>query len=235
MPVPSPWLLGGTLSCGQGRGPAGSRGEWIPCRGDLCQADAMSAPLRKPMTLPQFLAWEERQELRYEFDGFQPVGMTGGTDAHEAIGGRLRALLQDRLQGKPCRVRGPTLKVEVVGRIRYPDAFVYCTPVPPRETVIREPVVVFEIISPGTSRTDRIEKLREYQATGSIQRYVILEQDGIAAMMFERRGGGWDARALTAGDVLHMPEIGVAIALSDVYADVALEADAGDQAPASGI
>ena len=39
----------------------------------------MNVSLRKPMTIDQFLAWEERQELRYEFDGLQPVAMTGGT------------------------------------------------------------------------------------------------------------------------------------------------------------
>lgn len=186
----------------------------------------MNVALRKPMNLEQFLAWEERQEPRYEFDGFEPVAMAGGTDTHEAIGGTLRALLREHLRGKPCRVRGPTLKIEVMDRIRYPDAFVYCTPVPPGETVIKEPVVVFEVLSPGTSRTDRIEKLREYQATGSIQRYVILEQDSIAATVFARRGLDWDARVLTAGDVLRMPEIDVEIPLSDVYADV--QFDAGD-------
>ena len=110
-----------------------------------------------------------------------------------------------------------------MGRIRYPDAFVYCTPAPPGETVIRDPVVVFEVLSPGTSRTDRIEKLREYQATVSVQRYVILEQDSIAAMVFERHGQDWNARALTAGDVLRMPEIDVDLPLSDIYADVPLE------------
>ena len=160
----------------------------------------MSSAVSQPMTLDQFLAWEERQALRYEFDGWRPVAMTGGTVVHEAIGGTLRALLRDRLRGKPCRVRGPTLKIEVIGRIRYPDAFVYCKPVAPGETVIREPVVVFEILSPGTSRTDRIEKLREYQATPSIQRYVILEQDSIAATVFTRQSAGWDALALTAGE-----------------------------------
>jgi len=193
----------------------------------------MNVALRRPMTLEQFLAWEERQEPRYEFDGFEPVAMTGGTDAHEAIGGTLRALLRERLRGKPCRVRGPTLKIEVMDRIRYPDAFVYCTPVPSSETVIKEPVVVFEVLSPGTSRTDRIEKLREFQATGSIQRYVILEQDSIAATVFARRGLDWDARVLTAGDVLRMPEIDVEIPLSDVYADVQFDAeDADGDAPA---
>ncbi len=37
----------------------------------------MSVALQRPMTLAEFLDWEERQELRYEFDGFQPVAMTG--------------------------------------------------------------------------------------------------------------------------------------------------------------
>jgi Uma2 family endonuclease len=174
------------------------------------------------MTLEQFLAWEESQVLRYEFDGWQPVAMTGGTVAHELIGGTLRALLHEQLRGKPCRAVGPTLKIEVMGRIRYPDAFVYCTPVPPEETVIREPVVVFEVLSPGTSLTDRIEKLREYQATPSIQRYVILEQDSIAATVFTRVDDRWDARPVIAGEILGMSEIGVALKLADIYADVVL-------------
>src|ERR1700722_8778911 len=190
----------------------------------------MSSALRQPITLEEFLAWEERQALRYEFDGWQPVAMTGGTDAHEAIGGTLRALLRDQLRGKPCRAVGPTLKIEVMGRIRYPDAFVYCTPVPPGETVIREPVVVFEVLSPGTSRTDRIEKLREYQAAPSIQRYVILEQDSIAATVFTRAGSDWIAHALTSGDTLRMPEIAVELPLSDIFADAGLsDEDATDQ------
>ena len=45
----------------------------------------MNVVLRKPMSLDAFLDWEERQELRYEFDGFQPVAMTGGTFEHSAI------------------------------------------------------------------------------------------------------------------------------------------------------
>jgi hypothetical protein len=56
------------------------------------------------MSLAEFLAWEELLPLRYEFDGFQPVHMTGGTHGHEAICDRLRKLLQLRLEGNPCRL-----------------------------------------------------------------------------------------------------------------------------------
>lgn len=172
------------------------------------------------MSAEEFLAWEEAQELRWEFDGVRPVATTGCSAEHEIVRAALRAVLRERLRGGPCRVWGPTMKVQVQGRIRYPDAFVACTPVPRGATVVPDPVVVFEVLSPGTSRADRIEKLREYQATPSILRYVILEQDDPAASVFARQGAAWTARALTQADVLAMPEIGVEVPLAEVYADL---------------
>jgi Uma2 family endonuclease len=180
----------------------------------------MNIALRTPMTIEQFLAWEERQELRHEFDGAAPVAMTGGTEAHELIGGALRALLRERLRGKPCRVYGPTAKIALAGRIRYPDAFVGCAPIDRERTVIPDPVVVFEVISPGTSRTDRLEKLQEYQAPPSIRRYVILEQDSVGATVYSRLGPNWIVHVHTEGGVLLMPEIGIDLPLADIYADV---------------
>jgi Uma2 family endonuclease len=79
--------------------------------------------------------------------------------------------------------------------------------------------VVFEALSESTSRTDRIEKVREYQAMPSIRRYVILEQDSIGATVFERRDETWAASTLTEGDRLSMPEIVVEIPLAELYAD----------------
>ena len=39
----------------------------------------------KPWTEEQFLNWAESQNGRNEFDGFQPVAMTGGTARHNRI------------------------------------------------------------------------------------------------------------------------------------------------------
>ena len=73
----------------------------------------MTAAHRQPMTLQPFLAWEALQELRYEFDGFGPVAMAGGTAEHDRITINLAASLVTRLRGKPCRPCGANLKVEV--------------------------------------------------------------------------------------------------------------------------
>ncbi len=185
----------------------------------------MSVALHKSMTVTEFLVWEERQETRWEFDGFEPVAMTGGTFAHEVIGGNVRTALQVRLGTGRCRVIGPNMKIEVAGHIRYPDALVVCTPVSPRSTVIRDPVVVFEVLSESTSRTDRIAKLREYGATSCIQRYVILEQDAIAAMVFVRKGADLVAEALTAEDMLHMPKIDAAVPMQEFYTGIEIGDD----------
>jgi Uma2 family endonuclease len=196
----------------------------------------MNLPLRKPMTLPEFLEWESGQEFRYEFDGFQPVAMTGGTRAHATIQRNLAVSLTGRLRGTPCNFLGSDLKIEAAGRIRYPDGFVVCSPGPNTSTVVTDPIVVFEILSPSTSSTDRIEKHEEYRATPSIQRYVILEQDRIAATVFARAGGDWIGHVFLDGAILAMPEISVDVPLAEFYDGLVFDEpdEAKDGAPRTG-
>jgi Uma2 family endonuclease len=180
------------------------------------------------MTLDEFLAWEERQELRYEFDGFQPVAMTGGTFAHAAIQRNLLFALTGRLSGKPCQPIGSELKIEVAGRIRYPDAFVICSPVANNALVVTDPVVVFEILSPSTANDDLFMKNAEYRATPSVQRYVVLQQSHVGALVFARHGDHWADEVLTGeNNILRMPEIGIEIPLPELYAGLVLTPEDG--------
>jgi hypothetical protein len=45
----------------------------------------MNVPVRKAWTQEEFLSWVATQPIRYEFDGVQPVAMTGGSLAAGAI------------------------------------------------------------------------------------------------------------------------------------------------------
>ena len=194
----------------------------------------MNLALRKPMTLAEFLAWEERQPLRYEFDGVGPVAMTGGTFGHAAVQRNLAFALTGRLLGKPCQFVGSDLKFQVAeGHVRYPDGMVVCSPVDRTATVVYDPVVVFEVLSPSTTRDDRIVKAREYQATPSVQRYVMLEQDGVGATVYARSGQTWTHEILVADSILTLPEIGVSLPLAELYGGIVFEAEQdGDQPPA---
>jgi Uma2 family endonuclease len=175
------------------------------------------------VTLAEFLAWEERQDLRYEFNGCEPVAMTGGTAAHDRITFNLQKALDTRLAGKPCQPWGPNMKIVADGHARYPDAFVACEPIDPAATIADRPVVVFEVVSGGSAHTDLIDKNRAYRATPSIRRYVILQQTRPAAIVFFRRGPDWLSEVEAGPDtVLHLPEIGIDLPLADIYANVVM-------------
>lgn len=182
----------------------------------------MTVVLRHPPSLTEFLAWEEIQEARHEFDGIAPVAMVGGTAAHARIQRNLVRALGNSLDGKPCEVFGSDLKLKLARTLRYPDAMVVCTPLPGRAKFVTDPTMVFEILSPSTGRTDRVLKVREYGEVPAIARYVILEQTSPAATVFSREHGDWLGRVHDGADaILALPEIGVDLPLADIYVGIA--------------
>ncbi len=190
----------------------------------------MNLALRKPMTLVEFLAWEERQTLKYEFDGVGPVAMTGGSWAHAAIQRNLAFVLTGRLRGKPGQFFGSDLKIRTSeDHIRYPDGMVTCTAADNVATIAPDPVVIFEVLSPSTAASDRIVKAREYQAMPSVHRYVMIEQDRIGATVYARAGGDWRHEILAEDSTLVLPEIGVEFPLAELYEGLVFDAD-GEEA-----
>ena len=187
----------------------------------------MNIALRTPaMTRDQFLDWAAAQEERYEFDGFQPVAMVGGSRNHSRICGNLLTSLGSRVRGSPCEALGPNAGVATIGdAVRYPDALVTCTASAGSDRLMPGVIAVFEVLSPSSTRRDRIDKLREYRAVQSIRRYMILEYTSMALTMFARTTGDadWTAIALTAEDMLPLPEIGCEIPIAEFYDRVTFE------------
>jgi Uma2 family endonuclease len=174
----------------------------------------MSASL-KPLTLEEFLDWERSQPERYEFDGIQPVAMTGGSRIHSRLGTRLLLALGSRVK-PPCEAFGPDLKVLTTGRSRYPDVSVVCAASDDESDVI-EPVVVCEVVSPSTALTDRRVKAIEYAAVPGILVYVVLEQDR-SEVTIRRRSAAWEPEIVAGLDaMLELPEIGVSIPMAAIY------------------
>lgn len=181
----------------------------------------MTIALRKPlMTREQFFPWAEAQEARYEFDGFQPVAMTGGTINHNVIAFNIHRALHTRLRGTGCRPLGLDAGVATIGdAVRYPDGLVTCTGTRGQDRLVPDPVIVFEVISPTSGHIDRIVKVREYAAVPSILRYVIVESASIGLTVHERQAAGqrWTTTAVMVEDVLSLPEIGIEIPVAELY------------------
>jgi Uma2 family endonuclease len=183
----------------------------------------MNVALQKPWGQEQFFAWAEGREGRYEFDGSQPVAMTGGTVNHGIIMRNLHRALDARLRGTRCQPLGPDVGLATEGgAIRYPDALVTRGKLNGTDRTVPDVVVAFEIVSPSSGRVDRIVKLREYAAVASMRRYVIVESVTSGLLVLHRRGGDepWIAVALTGEDLLELPEIDIQIPVAEFYEGV---------------
>jgi Uma2 family endonuclease len=174
----------------------------------------MSASI-KPLSLDEFLAWERAQPLRYEFDGIQPIAMTGPSTAHERLVGRLIVASGRRLT-PPCEVFPSGLKLIGENRVRYPDVTIACNAADETGDTV-SPTIVFEILSPSSILTDRRVKAVEYRAIASVQVYVISSQEKPEITVM-RRSTAWTEEILAGLDaILTLPEVGIEIPLQELY------------------
>jgi Uma2 family endonuclease len=135
----------------------------------------------RPMTVAQFLTWEEGREERHELVGGRPVAMApetlGHTDAKASAWLALSRAI--RLAGLPCRSYGdgPTVPIDQE-QARRPDALVRCgEPLPPGTVIVPDPMVVVEVLSPGTRETDTVDKVVEYFSLPSVQHYLVVDHE----------------------------------------------------------
>lgn len=185
--------------------------------------------------IDDFLAWEERQELRYERLGGVVTAMTGGTVNHGKLVGNAYAALRDALRGTPCEATAESVKVvTAAGDYLYPDVVVACTSLAGSETLLRDPVVVVEVLSRGTEARDRGRKFEAYRSIPSLRHYVLILPDERLVEVFSRRtDGSWaDYRTFTDEAAVELPSVGIAIALDAVYDSVRLAGDRTGEAAA---
>ena len=176
----------------------------------------MSASV-KALSLEEFLTWERAQPLRYEFDGVQPIpmGMTGGSTAHERLIARIIMAVGPGLS-PPCEVFASGLKVVTDSRVRYPDVTIGCIAGDEADDVA-QPKIVFEVMSPSSTLIDRRVKAAEYRLVPSILAYIILNQDRPEVTCM-RRSDSWREIHLIGRDAtLMLPEIGLDVPLSALY------------------
>jgi len=176
----------------------------------------MDTVIDRPWTVESFLAWEDRQEGRHEFDGLDIVPMTGGTVAHQKIVAFLLILLDRLLAGRPF-LTVHKIRLRIGDRARYPDVLVTAAPVDQTARTLTDAIVIFEVLSDDTATTDRVAKLNEYAELPSVRAYILLEQTSIGATVLRREPGQpWIATAQTAGTIA-LPELGIELPLADLY------------------
>jgi len=180
---------------------------------------------RRRMTVEEFLAWEERQELRHELVGGEIRMKSGAAEGHNDIADNVQAILRAALTGRRCRARRADMKIRTPGaHVLYPDMLVSCTKRGRHETVIDDPVVVVEVSSPSTEKRDDTTKRWAYQEVPTMRHVVFVSSEShLVEVASANPDGSWTSifyRGLDAAAV--MPAIEAELPLALVYEGVDL-------------
>jgi Uma2 family endonuclease len=189
----------------------------------------MPEPQRRLLTPEEFFAWQEDQEERYELVDGVPVplrGMTGASNAHDAVVVNTIVSLGNQLRGGPCRVATADTAIRTgIRNIRRPDVTVECAPIDPRSYEAHAPRLVVEALSPSTRHIDRIRKLEEYKRLPTLTMIMFLEPDLPQVLLLRRsERGEWRDESFRGLDAaVPLAELGASLSLRDIYEGVPLE------------
>lgn len=179
-----------------------------------------------PMSVEEFLLWQETQDAPHELVNGRPKAMTGGSSAHSDIAANVLLALTSRLRGKPCKAKMEFAVATPRGNVRYPDIMVDCGATAPTDHVAAGPTVVIEVTSPGSHSADYLQKPRDYASIPTISTYVILNQDARRAAILRRSGAElvFEGEAVGPEAIIELPEIGISLPLSEIYEGLDLKA-----------
>jgi Uma2 family endonuclease len=185
-----------------------------------------------PMSEAEYLAFADKQEFKYEYRAGKIYAMTGGSVRHGVITAGVSTHLSNQLGDRDCTVTSPDVRVYIANRraYRYPDVTVFCgAPVylEGRTDTITNPMLLVEVLSPGTALEDRNDKLVEYTQIDHLQAYVLVAQDEPKVEVFRRHEAGkWLYEYVTGLDTeIAVPVLGtdVRLSLAQIYRRVQWE------------
>jgi Uma2 family endonuclease len=176
------------------------------------------------MSRQEFRKWAEAQNgERYELVAGEPVAMAPERVVHARIKARIwRALDREiRQHALPCEALPDGITVEIGEDYDYePDAIVNCGDrLAPEALAAPTPVVIVEVLSPSTRARDAGAKLADYFSLPSLRHYLLVRTERQSVIHHRRADDGSIATRIIATGTIDLDPPGIAIELSEVYAD----------------
>lgn len=175
----------------------------------------------KPMTVEEYLKFEEEANLRHEFvDGFV-FAMAGGTEEHNRIAGAIYARSRLAEAKTACRAYMEGVKLRVPnGSYYYPDVFLSCDESEFGESIKTNACFIVEVLSKSTADIDRGEKLNSYLKLSGLKAYVLVSQDKRFIEVYRLlQDGSWRYEAFESGS-FELPCLNLTMTFDDVYEGV---------------
>ncbi len=173
------------------------------------------------MTVEEYLASEEKSELRREYLGGYLYALAGGSGRHNRIAGNIHAHCWQLAQDRPCRVYQEGMKLRIGEVFYYPDVMAVCEKPEPDPYFETEPCILVEVLSPSTKDIDLREKMLSYKSLPSLQSYLVVDADALVVRRFWRDAdGGWQQQDLAGDGDIALPCLGGVLTLPQIYRGV---------------
>lgn len=185
----------------------------------------MKAIADRTYTVEEYFALVEASEDKLEYHYGKVYAMAGGNSNHSIIGTNLRWRLSEKLMDTDCVVYDSdmALSLENGNRYVYPDGMVVCGRrefTNAQETRLKNPVLVFEVLSKGTEAYDRMDKFRFYRGAPSLKEYLLVSSDKPQVEFFYRQEEKlWRIGSATGLDAsIKIFSLDIEIPLAQIYA-----------------
>ena len=189
----------------------------------------MAEPAIRHMTLAEFLRWEDGTSTRYELLGGVPAAMAPPARAHGVLSVRLGAAIDAGLRSRrPCaaQTEAGIARPDRDDTYYVADLAVTCSPYRRGEQLVKDPVLIVEILSPGTERHDRRTKLPVYRDIESVEEILLIDSESIYAEILRREDEHWITELVRGRDaVLRLSSVDLQIAMAELYEGIDIDAD----------
>ena len=192
----------------------------------MSRRKVMAEPLLKKefYNREEYLEMEAESPYKSEYYSGEIFAMSGGTPAHSILCFNLIGELRDAVRKKNCTGFESNMKLEIpaADAFVYPDIMVVCGEIRLAENtrdVITNPVLIIEVLSPGTESFDRGKKFEYYRSIPSLKEYVLVSQEKqIVEVYFRQERGTWLYTVAQGLDkTILLNSIEYEIALKDIY------------------
>jgi Uma2 family endonuclease len=169
----------------------------------------------------EFHQWAETHpKRRFERVAGAPVAMAPERWVHARLKARIWRALDREITAAnlPCQAAPDGMTVEIDDETDYePDALINCgPPIPDDATAAPNPIVIVEVLSPGTESLDTGGKLADYFRLPSVQHYLLVRPLRTEIIHHRRDGERIETRIVREGAVELDPP-GVRLDLAEVY------------------
>lgn len=164
----------------------------------------------------EYLATEPTAELKREYIDGQVYAMAGAGYNHNCIAANMLRKFGNHLEGTPCATFMADIKVKLGKDYVYPDVLVDCSKMRGDDVFSSAPVIIVEVLSRSTRKTDTTTKLIRYINLPSLQEYVLIEPD-IVSVQVLRRSKNWLPDYFFLDDEVTFESIGLTLPVEDIY------------------